>query len=115
MARDGPVDDLDAAFNFHPCDANPALKGSMVGVNSLKFRFYGQAAHAGATPHLGRSALDAVELLNVGLNYLREHVTSDVRMHYTITNGGGAPNVVPAEAEGLYMLARPPAGQPARR
>lgn len=104
MARDGLFDDLDAAFNFHPMYANTALKGSMVGVNTLKFRFHGRSAHAGATPHLGRSALDAVELMNVGINFLREHVTTDVRMHYTITNAGGAPNVVPAEAEGLYMI-----------
>ncbi len=104
IARAGLFDDLDAAFNFHPMYANSASKGSMVGVNTLKFRFHGRSAHAGATPHLGRSALDGVELLNVGLNYLREHVTSDVRMHYSITNGGSAPNVVPAEAEGLYML-----------
>jgi aminobenzoyl-glutamate utilization protein B len=104
MARDGLFDDLDAAFNFHPMYATTASKGSMVGVNTLKFHFYGRSAHAGATPHLGRSALDAVELMNVGINYLREHVPTDVRMHYSITNGGGAPNVVPAEAEGLYML-----------
>ena len=104
MAREGLFDDLDAAFNFHPLYANTASKGSMVGVNTLKFHFYGRSAHAGATPHLGRSALDAVELMNVGINYLREHVTTDVRMHYTITNAGGAPNVVPAEAEGLYVL-----------
>jgi aminobenzoyl-glutamate utilization protein B len=104
MAREGLFDDLDAAFNFHPMYANMASKCSMVGVNTLKFHFYGRSAHAGATPHLGRSALDAVELMNVGINYLREHVTPDVRMHYTITNAGGAPNVVPAEAEGLYMI-----------
>jgi aminobenzoyl-glutamate utilization protein B len=104
MARDGLFDDLDAAFNFHPMYANTASKGSMVGVNVIKFHFHGRSAHAGATPHLGRSALDAVELMNVGINYLREHVTPDVRMHYTITNAGGAPNVVPADAEGLYIL-----------
>jgi aminobenzoyl-glutamate utilization protein B len=104
MARAGLYDDLDAAFNFHPMYANAAMKGSMVGVNSMKFRFHGKTAHAGAAPHLGRSALDGVELMNVGVNYLREHVTPDVRMHYTITQGGGAPNVVPAEAEVYYML-----------
>jgi aminobenzoyl-glutamate utilization protein B len=104
MARDGLYDDLDAAFNFHPMYANAAMKGSMVGVNSMKFRFHGKTAHAGAAPHLGRSALDGVELMNVGVNYLREHVTPDVRMHYSITQGGGAPNVVPAEAEVYYML-----------
>ena len=104
MARDGLFDDLDAAFNFHPMYANAAMKGSMVGVNSMKFRFHGKTAHAGAAPHLGRSALDGVELMNVGVNYLREHVTPDVRMHYTITHGGDAPNVVPAEAEVYYMV-----------
>jgi len=104
MPRDGLYDDLDAAFNFHPMYANTAMKGSMVGVRSMKFAFHGRSAHAGATPHLGRSALDGVELLNVGINFLREHVTPDVRMHYTITNAGGAPNVVPAEAEGLYVV-----------
>lgn len=104
MARAGLFDDLDAAFNFHPMYANIAMKASTVGVKTVKFQFHGQAAHAGASPHLGRSALDGVELLNVGLNYLREHVTPDVRMHYTITNGGSVPNIVPAEAEGLYML-----------
>jgi len=104
MARAGVFDDLDAAFNFHPMHFNMAMKGSAVGVNDLKFRFHGTSSHAGASPHLGRSALDAVELMNVGVNYLREHVPSDVRMHYTITDGGGQPNVVPAEAEVWYYL-----------
>lgn len=104
MARAGAFDDLDAAFNFHPMYVNMASKGSAVGVNDLTFRFHGTSAHAGATPHLGRSALDAVELMNVGVNYLREHVQGDVRMHYTITNGGGQPNVVPAEAEVWYYI-----------
>jgi aminobenzoyl-glutamate utilization protein B len=104
MARAGVFDDLEAAFNFHPMHFNMAMKGSAVGVNDLKFRFHGTSSHAGASPHLGRSALDAVELMNVGVNYLREHVPSDVRMHYTITDGGGQPNVVPAEAEVWYYL-----------
>ena len=104
MARDGVYDDLDAAFNFHPMHFNTAMKGSAVGVNDFKFRFHGISSHAGASPHLGRSALDAVELMNVGVNYLREHVQGDVRIHYTITNGGGQPNVVPAEAEVWYYI-----------
>ncbi len=104
MARAGLFDDLDAAFNFHPMYANAAMKGSMVGINSMKFHFHGKSSHAGAAPHLGRSALDGVELLNVGLNYLREHVTPDVRMHYIITQGGEAANVVPPEAEALYII-----------
>lgn len=104
MARAGLFDDLDAAFNFHPMYANTAMKGSMVGVTSLKFHFHGKTAHAGAAPHLGRSALDGVELMSVGVNYLREHVTPDVRMHYIITHGGDAANVVPADAEALHMM-----------
>jgi len=71
MARDGAFDDLDAALNFHPGSINTTSKGSMVALNNLKFRFFGKAAHAGASPHMGRSALDAVELMNVGVNYLR--------------------------------------------
>ncbi len=104
MARDGVFDDLDVALNYHPGSTNSASKGSMVGLSDIKFRFHGRTAHAGGSPHLGRSALDAVELMNVGVNYLREHVTSNVRMHYVITHGGDLPNVVPAEAEVWYFL-----------
>ncbi len=104
MARDGAFDDLDVAFNFHPADINTPTKGSTVGVKDVIYRFHGQSAHAGAEPHLGRSALDAVELMNVGVNYLREHVTEKVRIHYTITHGGDLPNVVPAEAEVWYFI-----------
>jgi len=104
MARDGAFDDLDAAFNFHPGSINMPSKASAVGVNDIKFRFHGRTAHAGGSPHLGRSALDAVELMDVGVNYLREHVTSNVRIHYAITHGGDLPNVVPAEAEVWYFI-----------
>ena len=114
MARDGLFDDLDAAFNFHPMYANMASKGSMVGVNTLKFHFYGRSAHAGASPHLGRSALDAVELMNVGLNYLREHVTTDVRMHYTITNARRRAQCRPRGSRRPVHDPRAPAGDPAR-
>ena len=103
MAREGLFDDLDAAFNFHPGGMNVAGKGSCVAVYSLKFRFHGKTAHA-ATAHRGRSALDAVELMNVGVNYLREHVKDSVRMHYIITDGGKAANIVPDRAEVEYML-----------
>jgi aminobenzoyl-glutamate utilization protein B len=72
------------------------------------YRFYGRAAHAAGSPHLGRSALDAVELMNVGVNFLREHVIPKARMHYAIANTGGlAPNVVQAEAEVLYLIRAP--------
>jgi aminobenzoyl-glutamate utilization protein B len=83
---------------------NMAGKGSCVGVNHIRFAFHGKTAHAGGSPWEGRSALDAVELMNVGVNYLREHVTKDVRMHYVITNGGKAPNIVPDEAEVWYYV-----------
>ena len=105
MARDGAFDDLDAAFNFHPGYMNYASKGSCLGVQSMKFRFFGRTSHAGASPHMGRSALDAVELMNVGVNYLREHVEDNVRIHYVITNGGGTfPNIVPDKAEVYYYV-----------
>lgn len=104
MARAGAFDDLDAAFNFHPMDINSPCKGSCVGVNSRFYRFHGTTAHAGGAPHQGRSALDAVELMNVGVNYLREHVKDDVRIHYIITKGGEAPNIVPDLAETNYYI-----------
>ena len=104
MARDGAFDDLAAAFNFHPGYVNYASKGSMVGVNDVRFRFHGRAAHAAAVPHLGRSALDAVELMNVGVNFLREHVSDSVRIHYVISEGGQAPNIVPERAEAWYFI-----------
>ena len=104
MARAGAFDDLDAALNFHPSSMNMPSKGGAVGVNAVYFRFFGRSAHAGGAPHEGRSALDAVELMNVGVNYLREHVKDDVRMHYIITEGGEAPNIVPEEAEVYYFI-----------
>lgn len=104
MARAGAFDDLDAALNFHPAYINMADKGSAVGVNAIYYHFFGRTAHAGMAPDEGRSALDAVELMNVGVNYLREHVKDDVRIHYIITDGGQAPNIVPEEAEVYYLI-----------
>jgi len=104
MARAGAFDDLAAALNFHPSTTNIANKGTNVGVNAVYYRFHGRTAHAGGAPHMGRSALDAVELMNVGVNYLREHVKDDVRIHYIITEGGKAPNIVPEEAEVYYFI-----------
>jgi aminobenzoyl-glutamate utilization protein B len=104
MARDGAFSDLDAALNWHPGEINMPGKDRAVGVRDLTFRFRGRAAHAGGSPHLGRSALDAVELMNVGVNYLREHVTEKVRIHYVITRGGELPNVVPERAESWYFV-----------
>ena len=104
MGRAGAFDDLDATFNWHPWYVNSAMKGSMLGVNRYYFRFRGTTAHAAADPYSGRSALDALELMNIGVNYLREHVTDDVRLHYVILSGGLAPNVVPDYAESYYYV-----------
>ena len=107
MARDGVFDDLDAAITWHPGAMNTVQLGSSNGLNSVKFTFYGKTAHAAGDPHNGRSALDAVELMNIGSNYLREHVIPDARLHYVITEGGGQPNVVPARAQVWYYVRAP--------
>lgn len=108
MARAGLFDDLDAAFCWHPNVVNEVSTTSSLACIQAYFRFCGRASHAAASPHVGRSALDAVELMNVGVNYLREHMTSDSRVHYAVTNtGGDAPNVVPARAESLYLVRSP--------
>ncbi|HEY8382299.1 MAG TPA: M20 family metallopeptidase [Microvirga sp.] len=105
MARAGLFDDLDAAFCWHPHVVNEVSATSSLATVQAYFRFRGRASHAAAMPELGRSALDAVELMNVGVNYLREHMPSDARIHYAVTNtGGDAPNVVQAYAESLYLV-----------
>lgn len=104
MAHSGAFNDLDVAFNYHPSKVNMPSKGVAVGIRAIYYRFKGRSAHAGGSPHEGRSALDAVELMNIGVNYLREHVKTDVRMHYIITEGGKAPNIVPEMAEVYYYL-----------
>ncbi|MBZ6077173.1 M20 family metallopeptidase [Microvirga puerhi] len=108
MARSGLFDDLDAAFCWHPSVVNEVQTTSSLACIQAYFRFRGRAAHAAAAPHVGRSALDAVELMNVGVNYMREHMPSDARVHYATTNtGGNAPNVVQAYAESLYLVRSP--------
>lgn len=102
MARGGAFAELDCALAWHPGRYTRASYSVCTGVHSVKYRFKGKTAHAACDPEKGRSALDAVELMNVGINYLREHVPMDVRMHYCITNGGSAPNIVPDEAEVWY-------------
>lgn len=104
MAREGAFRDLDIFYAYHPGPVNMVMRGTMTALSTFKLHFKGITAHAGGDPHNGRSALDAVELTNVGLNYLREHVTDDVRMHYTITNGGQAPNIVPDKASAWYYV-----------
>lgn len=108
MVKAGLFDDVDAALTWHPGVMNAIMNINALAVKQVYFRFSGIAAHAGASPHLGRSALDAVELMNVGVNFLREHMLPDARIHYAITNAGGtAPNVVQANAEVLYMVRAP--------
>ncbi len=104
MARGGAFKELDCAIAFHPGAMNTVSIGTMTGLNSVKFHFKGRTAHAGGDPHNGRSAVDAMELTSVGANYLREHVTSDVRIHYTILEGGTAPNIVPDKASVWYYV-----------
>jgi aminobenzoyl-glutamate utilization protein B len=107
MARDGVFHDLDAALTWHPWASNTVAVSSSLAIDHIKFHFHGQTAHAAAHPEHGRSALDAVELMNVGVNYMREHVMEKARIHYVITNGGGQPNVVPDEAEVWYYVRAP--------
>jgi aminobenzoyl-glutamate utilization protein B len=107
MVRAGLFNDVDVTFYWHPGDANNASQDRNLAVTSAKFRFHGQAAHAAAAPDRGRSALDGVEAMNFMVNYMREHVPQDMRIHYVITNGGAAPNVVPEFAESFYYVRHP--------
>jgi aminobenzoyl-glutamate utilization protein B len=107
MAVKGLFDDVDITLTWHPGFLNMLNVWSALAMNSVVFKFYGKTAHAAGDPHNGRSALDAVELMNVGVNYLREHMISDARIHYVITNGGKAPNVVPEYAEVWYYVRAP--------
>lgn len=105
LARDGYWRSLDAALTWHPSDVNEVVTGTNNSSIQVLYEFHGRAAHAAGDPENGRSALDAVELMNTGVQYLREHMTSDCRVHYAILNGGGiSPNVVQAYASVLYMV-----------
>lgn len=103
MAREGAFRELDCAFAWHPGRYNQASYSVSTGTRSTVYHFKGIPAHAAADAEKGRSALDAVELMNVGVNYLREHVPYDVRMHYIIKDGGKAPNIVPEDASVWYF------------
>ncbi len=107
MARAGLLDDVDAVLHWHPGSRNAAGATSSLANKSAKFRFYGEASHAAASPERGRSALDGVEAMNHMVNLLREHVPQETRIHYVITRGGEAPNVVPAFAEAFYYVRNP--------
>ena len=104
MLRDGYFKDDDVILNWHPSDRNRASYGNTKAIANVKFKFRGSAAHASAMPWSGRSALDGVELMNIGVNFMREHIKPDARIHYVITKGGGQPNVVPPEAEVWYYI-----------
>lgn len=107
MVRDGLFKDVDAIIHWHPDNENKVTMTSSLANTSAKFRFYGIAAHAAASPERGRSSLDAVEAMDNMVNMMREHVPQETRIHYVITNGGKAPNVVPDFAEVYYYVRHP--------
>ncbi len=107
MVRDGCFKDVDVVLSHHPGTMNAATLRSSLAINSARFHFHGRAAHAGASPEEGRSALDAVELMNIGVNYLREHVIQDARIHYVVEKGGEQPNIVPEYARSWYYVRAP--------
>ncbi len=104
MARDRVFDGLSCCIQWHPSTENEVSLDSSNAMNQFQVEFFGKTAHAAGDPWNARSALDAVELTNVGLNYLREHLRPTARIHYVILNGGGAPNVVPDYACAWYYV-----------
>ena len=108
MAREGCFDDLSCAFCWHPAPMNIMVPGTLLANNTVRYSFRGKTSHAAGSPEMGRSALDALELLNIGIQFLREHVPSTARIHYAITDAGGiSPNIVPDHASGLYQMRAP--------
>ena len=111
MVRAGLFDDVDVVLHWHPFDRNGVSVSSTLAAVDGRFRFHGVSAHAAAAPHLARSALDAVEGMNVMVNMMREHVPQESRIHYVITHGGSAANVTPDFAEVHYIVRNPDAEQ----
>ncbi len=107
IASEGHYDDLDVLFSTHADSENTSEYGSTMAMDHVEYRFQGKAAHASAAPEMGRSALDAVELMNIAVNYLREHLIQEMRIHYVITDGGQAPNIVPETAAVRYYIRGP--------
>ncbi|PHY18066.1 amidohydrolase [Caulobacter sp. BP25] len=107
FVRDGLFKDVDVTLHWHPANANSAVQGVSMANISGKFRFRGVSAHAAGAPEKGRSALDGVEVMDVAANFLREHTPDKTRIHYVITSGGSAPNVVPDFAEVYYYVRHP--------
>ena len=107
MARDGAFDDLDTALTWHPFYLNTLWNSESMAMDSVKLNFHGVSAHAANAPHLGRSALDAVMLTEVGVNFMREHMIPDARIHCVVTHGGEAPNIVPSYSQVWYYVRAP--------
>jgi aminobenzoyl-glutamate utilization protein B len=107
MVREGLFKDVDVAIHWHPSARNAVTYSSALAYKSAKFRFHGLSAHASASPERGRSALDGVEGMDYMVNMMREHIPQETRIHYVITNGGKAPNVVPDFAEVFYYVRNP--------
>ena len=107
MVRGGLFNDVDVVLHWHPGDRNNVRMSSSLANKSAKIRFHGIASHAAAAPERGRSALDGVESFDYMMNMMREHVPDSTRIHYVITHGGEAPNVVPAFAEVFYYVRSP--------
>ena len=107
MAREGVFEGLDGVLTWHPMYANTLWAASSAALNSFKLSFHGRTAHAASAPEAGRSALDAVMLTDIGVNYLREHVIPEARIHCVVTHGGEAPNIVPEYAQSWYYVRAP--------
>jgi len=108
MVREGVFDDVDIAITWHPGAIAQVMRASSLAACRVDFTFSGRASHAAASPHLGRSALDSVELMSVGVNYLREHMSDQARVHYAYLDAGGiSPNVVQAHAKVRYVIREP--------
>ncbi|MBL0355813.1 MAG: amidohydrolase [Chitinophagaceae bacterium] len=107
LVREGFFKDVDVAIHWHPGNSNEVTMTSALANVSAKFRFYGLSSHAAASPEKGRSALDGVEAMNNMVNMMREHIPQETRIHYVITNGGKAPNVIPEFAEVYYYVRHP--------
>jgi aminobenzoyl-glutamate utilization protein B len=107
MVREGVFDGVDAVLSHHPGSMNYAKLSSSNANNAVKFHYRGKTSHAAGSPEQGRSALDAIELMNIGVNFLREHIIQDARIHYVIEKGGGQPNIVPDYAQSWYLIRAP--------
>ena len=111
MNRDGVFDGCDILIAWHPGETNGATYSTNLAIDNIKFRFFGKSSHSGTAPEAGRSALDAVHLMNMGMEFMREHVAQEARIHYVITKGGEVPIMFPPFAEVWYYTRSPRRGQ----